>query len=341
MRTFSSIALSATLLAVGAAAQLASGVVSHQPSAWKQFVAEHGSGWKVDWNKSTGTPEAIWGPGLDLGAGPLANVAAARPHAEATLRRFADLLKTGESTFVEVIGEKVERVNIFVYQQRFRGLDVIDGRADVRIHDNGVLSLFGTQAFQMGKSFSTDPAISKHEARLIGLGQLEIEQETALVPQVDRDRLVVWADSLKHNSPVRLAWEIRISAPDQRKIGRAYVDAKTGAFIQYRTDLHECFHNGCKHAEHQLAQAKADLEGVYIEVIPDPNQKSLSLLTKDQPLELAEEIENLKAIILEKIDEVNDMRNMLRSEYVPLTVCTHLEQCIKETEVSRHHNAFS
>ena len=270
--------LGAGILAAGATAQIPDGTSPADQSAWTQFVAEHGAGWQVDWNKSTGTPEAVWGPGLDLGAGPLANVNAARPHAEATLRRYADLLKTGDSTFVEVIGEKVERVNIFVYQQRFRGLDVIDGRADVRIHDNGVLSLFGTQAFQLGKSFSTDPAIAKHEARLIALGQLEIEQEIALVPQVDRDRLVVWADSLKNNSPVRLAWEIRVSAPDQRKIGRAYVDAKTGAFIQYRTDLHECFHNGCEHADRQVAQAKADLEGFHVEVISDPNPNPNSLV---------------------------------------------------------------
>ena len=59
----------------------------------------------------------------------------------------------------------------------------------------------------------------------------------------------------------------------------------------------------------------------------------MSLLHKDQPLELAEEIENLKAIILEKMDQENALRVRLREEFVPMTVCTHLEQCIKETEV--------
>lgn len=58
-----------------------------------------------------------------------------------------------------------------------------------------------------------------------------------------------------------------------------------------------------------------------------------TILHRDQPLELADEIENLKAIILEKIDEENALRARLRDEYVPMTVCTHLEQCIKETEV--------
>ena len=53
----------------------------------------------------------------------------------------------------------------------------------------------------------------------------------------------------------------------------------------------------------------------------------------DTPVELAEELEHRKAMILEKLDALNDLRRKLRKEYVPLTVCTHLEQCIKETEV--------
>lgn len=53
----------------------------------------------------------------------------------------------------------------------------------------------------------------------------------------------------------------------------------------------------------------------------------------DGPIELAEELEHRKALILEKLDALNDLRRKLRQEYVPLTVCTHLEQCIKETEV--------
>lgn len=58
-----------------------------------------------------------------------------------------------------------------------------------------------------------------------------------------------------------------------------------------------------------------------------------SSLQREVPLELAEEIEKIKALILEKLDEVNALRFQLREDYVPLTVCTHLEQCIKETEV--------
>ena len=60
----------------------------------------------------------------------------------------------------------------------------------------------------------------------------------------------------------------------------------------------------------------------------------------DSPIELADEIEHGKALILEKLDALNDLRRKLRLEYVPLTVCTHLEQCIKETEVCSFYSLF-
>lgn len=78
-------------------------------------------------------------------------------------------------------------------------------------------------------------------------------------------------------------------------------------------------------------------EREWLENAPEPSseisQVNMSYMQRDQPLELAEEIENTKALILEKLDEVNAMRVRLREEFVPMTVCTHLEQCIKETEV--------
>ena len=54
---------------------------------------------------------------------------------------------------------------------------------------------------------------------------------------------------------------------------------------------------------------------------------------EESATELADEIEHVKALILEKLDDLNSLRTNLREEHVPLTVCTHLEQCIKETEV--------
>lgn len=66
---------------------------------------------------------------------------------------------------------------------------------------------------------------------------------------------------------------------------------------------------------------------------PEPPTKIVSKFVDDTPVELADELEHRKALILEKLDALNDLRRKLRQEYVPLTVCTHLEQCIKETEI--------
>lgn len=50
--------------------------------------------------------------------------------------------------------------------------------------------------------------------------------------------------------------------------------------------------------------------------------------------EPTQQIESLHTAIMSKLDELNELRIRLRKEFVPSTVCTHLEQCIKETEVN-------
>ncbi|XP_050394171.2 uncharacterized protein LOC126812042 [Patella vulgata] len=61
--------------------------------------------------------------------------------------------------------------------------------------------------------------------------------------------------------------------------------------------------------------------------------KKMSVFKDDIPAELTEELEHYKALILEKLDALKSLRTALRDDHVPLTVCTHLEQCIKETEI--------
>ena len=65
----------------------------------------------------------------------------------------------------------------------------------------------------------------------------------------------------------------------------------------------------------------------------DDKKIKIASATERPTLELVDQIEELHAALLEKWDKINEMRNELKSEYVPTSVCTHLEQCIKETEV--------
>lgn len=49
--------------------------------------------------------------------------------------------------------------------------------------------------------------------------------------------------------------------------------------------------------------------------------------------DLADQLQDLHATIMEKLDSLDEMRAKLREEYVPTTVCQNLEQCLKDTEV--------
>ncbi len=214
--------------------------------AWRQFQQDHGS-WQVEWNAATGTPSAIWGPGLRLAQRRIDELGDARTFAEATLQRYEQLLGRGGSTFVERIGQKVRHVHVFVYDQLWNGLEVISGRADIRIHDVGVLSLLGSRAVAIPANFNPNPAISADAALAIAYREAGATPAAGPLAQQPDVRLVIWADTeLTMPTTPRLAWEVRIDAPVQKKEGRSYVDARTGQVLQYRNDLHECF-AGCGH----------------------------------------------------------------------------------------------
>ena len=243
-------ALAASLAAQGAPLPQGTATPADVRAAWQAFTADHGKDWRVEWSQSAGTPNAVWGPGLRI-ADEVTTKPAARLLARGSLDRFAALLGRGHTRFVQTVGEKVRHVHIFVYRQFLGDLEVLDGRADVRIHDNGVLSLIGSNAYQIPTGFSTMPTIDGGEARIRAFDQLKLEVPAPTLLQQPKDRLVVWASGELANSPVRLAWEIDVDVDAANKIGRAYIDAKTGAFLQYRTDLHECFSKHCESGSHR------------------------------------------------------------------------------------------
>ena len=243
--------------------------------AWAQFLVENGSGWTAAWNRATGTPEAIWGDGMRLQPGPISSNAQARHLSEMALERYRELLGLGTSNFVEEIGTKVARVHIFVYRQRFKGLPVVGGRADIRIHDNGVLSMLGSQAMPIPATFNVSPRVSSEEAKARALAHLGVASRAQGWVQPKSDRLVIWGDPFaKVLTPVKLAWEVQVDSAKPEMVGRAYVDAQSGQFLRYETDLHECGFGGCEH-DHAASEAASDTEvdagSLRIEVIPDPN----------------------------------------------------------------------
>jgi hypothetical protein len=228
--------------------------------AWADFQARHPGVWQSDWSPATGTPRAIWGPGIDLRSGRIESLDDARRHAAALLDREAELLGRGGSTFHEEIGQKVMRVYVLVYEQRYRGLPVIDGRADVRVHETGGVSLFGSTALPIPADFVTTPRLTPEDAVFVAYANQGVQPDGGLLAPANPMRLVVWGDvDAAFRTPVHLAYEVRVLAESSGKVGRAYVDALRGTFLEYRTDLHDCGfeHGACDHAhDHGAATAE-------------------------------------------------------------------------------------
>ncbi|MCR9244105.1 MAG: hypothetical protein NXI31_03680 [bacterium] len=250
--------LAATLLLSSATAQEPRPAIQ---AAWQDFQGELPGPWLVRWHGATGTPVEIYGRGYDLNDWRGNSEAEARRHAELELQRWTDLLGIGTSVFTETIGARMGRTWSFTFGQTFRGVPVIGGRADLRVHMRGRVCYLGSTAVPVPENFDTTPAIGEDTAIAIAWQDRGIVPTNVPQPgQPRQPRLVIWTD---HGSPaiasVHLAWEIPISAVDATgdgPIGRVYVDAKAGTALAYRNDKHECGLPNCAFNARPLAAAK-------------------------------------------------------------------------------------
>ncbi len=223
--------------------------------AWARFVAEHPGHWVARWSPATGTPKAIYGSGLKLEGGPIREMAVAERHAEELLAQHPELFGPGGSTFVPEIREKVGRLFVLVYRQQFAGLDVLEGRYDVRVHDSGGISMVGSQAVPIPAGFDTTPVLSREAAALIAYQSRDLLPAATKLPAM---QLVIWADvdAAARTTP-QLAWEVKLDHAELRQVGRAYVDARNGRVLEYQTDFHECSF-GCSNRAHRAAAPRLE-----------------------------------------------------------------------------------
>jgi len=218
---------------------------------WRELLTQHGGEWTIQWSPSTSTPKAIWGSGIPLADWRENSLIEARRHAHQLLHENAELLRLGTSEFREEIGARMHRVWSFKFKQYYQGLEVIGGRADVRVHMKGRVPMFGSTAFQIPENFDVTPTLTAETAWITAWQALE--EKPSLAPQ-PRDaappRLVIWGDVQASTPQIpALAYEVSISNVDregQGSIGRYYVDARTGKVLHFISDKHECGFEGCR-----------------------------------------------------------------------------------------------
>ncbi|MGE0145076.1 MAG: hypothetical protein AB7I19_05410 [Planctomycetota bacterium] len=212
-------------------------------AAWDRFTADQAPAtFHAEWNLATGTPEAIYGDGLRV-APRVIDLAHARLLSGDVLERHADLLGRGGSTFVESIGQQVRHLYIFVYDQQYAGLEVVSGRADVRLNQNGVVGMFGAKSVEIPAGFVTKPGIPMEMAWAIAHDHLKVQpmgQQLAIAPS---GKLVIWADvESKVRSQPRLSWRVGVDVRNGEAltVGDVYVDALTGEAFRFENRVYQC-----------------------------------------------------------------------------------------------------
>lgn len=224
-------------------ASLSAQLIPTQPdptAAWAAFQARHGAGaFQAAFNQATGTPEAVYGQGLRV-APAVADMTQARALAAAVLDQHAELLGRGASQFVPGIEQKVRRLYIMVYDQRFAGLEVIGGRADVRLNENGVVAMFGSRAVPIPGNFVIEPRTPMATAIAAAHAHLGL-----MIPAVAAVRadLVIHAEveATVRTAP-RLAWRVQVDQRDgQVVVGKVFVDAQTGVVFKFDNEVYQCW----------------------------------------------------------------------------------------------------
>jgi len=223
-------------------------------AAFAAFAQQNGGTWWTRWCPATGTPLEIFGTGLPI-ADWHDSLADARVHANAALVAYAQLLGLHDDEFREAIGAPFGRVFSFTFEQYHRGIPVIDGRADVRVHRSGRIAFLGSRAFQVPAGLPVVPAIASDAADAIAWLALGKLRQQPLAGKARATRLVIWGDADSDRlATVALCWEVPVDAVDRNgdgPIGRYYVDALTGAVRHYTNDKHSCGLHGCsRHGEH-------------------------------------------------------------------------------------------
>ncbi|MFT7536184.1 MAG: hypothetical protein ACI85K_002138 [Hyphomicrobiaceae bacterium] len=226
-------------------------------AAWTSFVERNGSQWRVEWSDATSTPRSLWGSGIPLTNWRENSLTEARRQAHLLLQSEAGLLGIGHSSVRETIGSRMHRVWTFKFQQYFQELEVIGGRADVRVNMVGRVPMIGSTFWPIPKDFVVTPTVEASNAWLHAWKALGEAPSNAPQPTpFTQPRLVIWGDMAADGpSKVSLAWEVALSniaANGDGKIGRYYIDAHTGKVLTFVNDKHECGIAGCNHKSHTL-----------------------------------------------------------------------------------------
>ncbi|HEV8480463.1 MAG TPA: FlgD immunoglobulin-like domain containing protein [Candidatus Eisenbacteria bacterium] len=226
--------------------------LSNARQALAALRARPGMSAEAVWDERLGTAHRVRASGLSVGRGfDLKTAGGAEAAARAFVRDHADLLTGGEAPSPAdmplVAAHRVGALWLLVFGQRWHGLEVLDGRVDVRLRQDGSVPLFGSSWYAAASAASDQPGVQASAAMGVARASLgrsvrDLGSDLALLP-VDGaagiDFRLVYRVHQKSDAPPG-QWTTYVDAADSRVWAREsdlrYVDVSgtvTGSILPY------------------------------------------------------------------------------------------------------------
>jgi hypothetical protein len=276
-----SVALTATLLSIGLAAQQPATVDTAAGLA--RFEQDFGSDWTV-WHGPRGVPYRVFGPGAQVLPEPgVQSLADAREAVERLIARHGTWLGVGPGELVETHAGEGRLVLSLAYQQTHRGVPVWNAYLKFTFNrGDGGLAIFGSEAV-VGLDVDVTPTLAANQA----VGRfMAITGWRPQLGHMHHDPILEIA-SVEDTDDYRLAWKVTGEFRDKPEAWSLWIDAKSGVELRRESQIHFCgLSNGPDEAPQPPAPAMAPLIGNVRGMI-SPIPGGLTSINPEVPLPMA------------------------------------------------------
>ncbi|MDP2939508.1 MAG: polymorphic toxin-type HINT domain-containing protein [Candidatus Omnitrophota bacterium] len=207
-----------------------------QSANWQAFTRHYGDNWQVVFNTATATAHRVFNGAIELNLSPESQP----QEVEAAVKEFISsepILGVGnvENLLLARIQSSEQTGWSVVFQQAYRGLQVIGGLVNVGINQNGKLVFVGSDYHSL-IDCAIEPTLSSQEANNITDEQIlrQLNLEGPIVRDVeDQTRLVIYPKFEQGAYSYRLAYRVKTTLPRPVHDFVHFVDAHTGEVLRF------------------------------------------------------------------------------------------------------------
>ena len=180
---------------------------------------------RVRWDELDGSPRRIYGLDYRERTWRARTVDEARAVVHEVIERWPQLFGVpGRAYLTETYQAKAGPVWLFSFAQRFGDVPVVDGRADVRVHEDGRLLMLGRDTLAVPVGFPTKPLLPATALTADAIGVLAVGEDR-LQPTAPPTLAIVGRTQGNRREPV-LVWQLVVERSEPAVHGRLYLDAR-------------------------------------------------------------------------------------------------------------------